>query len=130
MVHRRKPQTNILKYNNLCITNLNLLQDNSTEENVKIVEVDTSMSKARHSYSTTGSHPERPLSSQGRCGVHHPKVSPAPSALTDMSPRTYSGRFDEFSFTTARSGGCSPAVGSYFKSESCASDATKSPYGK
>lgn len=107
--------------------------DNSTEENVKIVEVDTSMPKARHSYSTTGSHPERPLSSHSRGGAHHtsnhPKVSPTPSALTDMSPRTYSGRFDEFSFTTAQSGGCSPAIGNYFKSGSCASDATKSPYG-
>lgn len=102
--------------------------DNSTEENVKIVEVDTSTSRARHSYSTTPSHPERPLSSHSRSAVHHPKVSPTPSALTDMSPRTYSGRFDEFSFTTAQSGGCSPAIGNYFQSGSCASDATKSPY--
>ncbi|KAJ4789995.1 Protein IQ-DOMAIN 31 [Rhynchospora pubera] len=102
---------------------------NSTEENVKIVEVDTSASKARHSYSTTASHPERPLSSHSRGRAHNtcnfPKVSPTPSALTDLSPRTYSGRFDEFSFTTAHSVGCSP----YLKSGSCASDATKSPYG-
>ncbi|XP_078149643.1 protein IQ-DOMAIN 19-like isoform X2 [Carex rostrata] len=106
--------------------------DNSTEENVKIVEVDTSMPKARHSYSPAGSHPERPLSSHSRGGAYHtsnhPKISPTASALTDMSPRTYSGRFDEFSFTTAQSGGCSPAFGNYFKSGSCASDATKSPY--
>ncbi|KAJ3674741.1 hypothetical protein LUZ60_005357 [Juncus effusus] len=92
------------------------------EENVKIVEVDVgqtrslSASRSRHDHQRSGTTTPR-----------KPAVSPSLSAMTEMSPRTYSGHFDEFSFTTAQSGGgCSPSVGGggYY-----ASDMAKSPFG-
>lgn len=88
--------------------------DRGMEENIKIVEMDLGEfrdnSRSRNSCSTP--HTER---SDHRFSTHsaghraHTKldhqfqVSPAPSALTDMSPRACSGHFEEYSFTTAHS---------------------------
>ncbi|TKV92388.1 hypothetical protein SEVIR_9G160200v4 [Setaria viridis] len=76
------------------------------EENVKIVEVDTSggagevhgtprTSRRSSCYAT-------PLCRTPSKNELYQKVSPTPSALTDASARTYSGRYDDFSFATAR----------------------------
>ncbi|KAL5217683.1 hypothetical protein ABZP36_018367 [Zizania latifolia] len=64
--------------------------DRSCEENVKIVEVDSGEPARR------GGAKDRqfPAEYYGRC-------SPAPSAMTEMSPRTYSGHFEDLSFATA-----------------------------
>ncbi|KAL6008079.1 IQ-domain [Asimina triloba] len=88
--------------------------DRSMEENIKIVEMDLgelrSSSKGRNSYSTshadkadarfstqyTGNRPHSKLE-------YHFQSSPAPSALTDLSPRVCSGHFDEYSFNTTQS---------------------------
>nr|CAD1819812.1 unnamed protein product [Ananas comosus var. bracteatus] len=77
--------------------------DRNAEENIKIVEMDRVRSKSRNSHSTenklSGSgHQRKPSKSD-----IHLQISPTPSALTDLSPRTYSGHFEEFSFNTAQS---------------------------
>ncbi|RLN42196.1 protein IQ-DOMAIN 14-like [Panicum miliaceum] len=80
--------------------------DRSCEDNAKIVEMDIGVparrdaAKDRHLL----------LEHQGRC-------SPAPSAVTELSPRAYSGHLDEFSVATARR---SPQHGSA-ASEACPS---------
>ncbi|XP_057466567.1 protein IQ-DOMAIN 19-like [Actinidia eriantha] len=84
------------------------------EENIKIVEMDLGVSKgstkSRNSYSnnnqtdrtehrfSTHSAPPRAYPKQD-----HRDISPAPSALTDMSPRACSGHFEDYSFGTAQS---------------------------
>ncbi|KAJ6890591.1 hypothetical protein NC651_024176 [Populus alba x Populus x berolinensis] len=84
------------------------------EENIKIVEMDVGESKgcvkSRNSYShhpqtdraehrfSTHSVPNHAFSKQ-----ENYQVSPAPSALTDMSPRACSGHFEDYSFSTAQS---------------------------
>ncbi|PKA49374.1 Protein IQ-domain 31 [Apostasia shenzhenica] len=72
--------------------------DRNEDENVKIVEMDLgvsrSNSKCRNSYSMTTPEYKTNLLLQ---------FSPAPSALTEVSPRVLSGHFEEFSFTTAQS---------------------------
>ncbi|XP_052208668.1 protein IQ-DOMAIN 19 [Diospyros lotus] len=84
------------------------------EENIKIVEMDLGESKGstkgRNSYSnhtqtertehrfSTYSLPNHTYSKQD-----HSDLSPAPSALTDMSPRACSGHFEDHSFGTAQS---------------------------
>ncbi|TKW29485.1 hypothetical protein SEVIR_3G398000v4 [Setaria viridis] len=72
--------------------------ERGSEENVKIVEVDNGGAAARRSsscYSTTT--PGRTLAK----AELYQKVSPTPSALTDASARTLSGRFDDASFASA-----------------------------
>nr|CAB3497003.1 unnamed protein product [Digitaria exilis]CAB3501950.1 unnamed protein product [Digitaria exilis] len=68
--------------------------DRSCEENAKIVEIDIGEPPARR-------NKDRQLlvveHHGGRCS------SPAPSAMTELSPRAYSGHFDELSVATARS---------------------------
>lgn len=59
-----------------------------------------SQTKSRKSYSVSH-HSEKMEAS--RYSSYYGAMSPAPSALTDMSPRAYSGHFEEFSFTTAQS---------------------------
>lgn len=67
--------------------------------------------KSRHSYSN---HPQAERIVDHRFSTYYPRehmqpkqdqhqISPAPSALTDMSPRTCSGHFEEYSFVTAQS---------------------------
>lgn len=63
------------------------------EENIKIVEMDLGGSlKNRNSYS------QYAYSNQ-----ENYRLSPAPSAMTDMSPRTYSGHFEDYTYATAQS---------------------------
>ncbi|CAD6267097.1 unnamed protein product [Miscanthus lutarioriparius] len=77
----------------------------SEENDVRIVEVDDDAPRAaprRNSsychYSTSTTTPSRtPAKAELLCQ----KVSPTPSALTDVSARTLSGRFDDASFTSA-----------------------------
>ncbi|KAG7018735.1 Protein IQ-DOMAIN 14 [Cucurbita argyrosperma subsp. argyrosperma] len=67
--------------------------DREMEENIKIVEMDLGGSlKNRNSYShNTYSNQE------------NYRLSPAPSAMTDMSPRTFSGHFEDYAYGTAQS---------------------------
>ncbi|XP_072955622.1 protein IQ-DOMAIN 19-like [Typha angustifolia] len=113
-IHRRSPLRSPYKQS--------LDMDRNTEENVKIVEMDIgatrSNPKSRHSYSIAQTDK---FSGYGHNYRSHQKFSPTPSALTDMSPRAYSGRFDEFSFITAKS---SPP----YLSASSMSDVTKSSF--
>lgn len=84
------------------------------EENIKIVEIDhgesKGSSKSRNSYSN---HPQSERT-EHRYSTHYAshrayskqdnyQVSPAPSALTDMSPGACSGHFEDYSFSTAQS---------------------------
>ncbi|KAJ3673597.1 hypothetical protein LUZ60_005589 [Juncus effusus] len=80
--------------------------DTVGEESVKIVEMDmadqrSSHTKSRKSYSVASHHSEKLEPS--RYSSYYGAMSPAPSALTEMSPRAYSGHFEDFSFTTAQS---------------------------
>lgn len=68
--------------------------DRSCEENAKIVEVDVGEPVRRGSVGK-----DRQLVAD----YHHARSSPAPSALTELSPRGHSGHFDEFSVATAQS---------------------------
>nr|TKV98071.1 hypothetical protein SEVIR_9G536600v2 [Setaria viridis] len=81
--------------------------DRSCEENAKIVEMDIGEPVRR------GAAKDRQLLVE-----HHGRCSPAPSAMTELSPRAYSGHFDEFSVATARS---SPQHASSSASEACPS---------
>ncbi|KAK4405750.1 hypothetical protein Sango_0581500 [Sesamum angolense] len=85
--------------------------DRGLEENIKIVEMDLGgykpMTKARNSYSnlTQLDRIEHRISTH-RMSIkqEHNQISPAPSALTDISPRTCSNHFEEYSsFGTAQS---------------------------
>lgn len=86
------------------------------EENIKIVEMDLGElrgnSKSRNSCSTLYTERSDHRFSTHSVGHHgHTKLdnqlqfSPAPTALTDLSPRACSGHFEEYSFTTIQ---CSP----------------------
>ncbi|TVU46044.1 hypothetical protein EJB05_05561, partial [Eragrostis curvula] len=82
------------------------------EENVKIVEVDTGVvviGEAQHAHATPRTTASRrsscyatPLCRTPSKNELYQKVSPTPSALTDASARSLSGRYDDFSFATAR----------------------------
>ncbi|PAN46040.1 hypothetical protein PAHAL_9G159400 [Panicum hallii] len=75
------------------------------EENVKIVEVDTGIGEVHGTPRTSrrSSCYATPLCRTPSKNELYQKISPTPSALTDASARTYSGRYDDFSFATARS---------------------------
>ncbi|KAK6130174.1 hypothetical protein DH2020_036090 [Rehmannia glutinosa] len=85
--------------------------DGGLEENVKIVEMDLGdykpVTKARNSYSN---HTQSDRT-EHRISTHRPsikqenqhQISPSPSAITDISPRTCSNHFEEYSFGTAQS---------------------------
>ncbi|GAB4843335.1 IQ-domain [Ancistrocladus abbreviatus] len=86
------------------------------EDNIKIVEMDHGDSngnlRSRNSYSN---HQQGEwIESQPRFSTHHAsrrpyskqdyqQISPAPSAITDLSPRTCSGHFEDYAFHTAQS---------------------------
>ncbi|XP_019432516.1 PREDICTED: uncharacterized protein LOC109339515 isoform X2 [Lupinus angustifolius] len=87
--------------------------DIGLEENIKIVEMDVCEPKANsRSRNSTTNHGQHELSEHifssyyspnGSCSKEENfKLSPAPSALTDLSPRGCSGHFEEYSFTTAQ----------------------------
>ncbi|KAJ8494124.1 hypothetical protein OPV22_015845 [Ensete ventricosum] len=93
--------------------------DRNAEENIKIVEMDLvggsrGNTKSRYSYSITETEAKDHRFSGYYGHVHTPpskilqnqQFSPAPSVLTEMSPRTYSGHFEDFSFATTAQ--CSP----------------------
>ncbi|TVU04138.1 hypothetical protein EJB05_50302 [Eragrostis curvula] len=61
----------------------------SSEDNVKVVEVDDG-----------GCYTTPPSRTPAKAELYQ-KVSPTPSALTDASPRTLSGRFDDVSLASA-----------------------------
>ncbi|PON79997.1 IQ motif, EF-hand binding site [Parasponia andersonii] len=101
--HRKSMQDNWLR-------NQYHEMDIGMEENIKIVEMDLGgpkgSTKSRNSYSTQPLTEKqdykfssnRPSSRQ----ENFQHVSPAPSALTDMSPRACSGHFENYSFGTAQ----------------------------
>ncbi|OAY76076.1 hypothetical protein ACMD2_05903 [Ananas comosus] len=91
-----------------------LEMDRNTEENIKIVEMDSgeprSSTRGRNSYSAVQSEMKEHRLSAYYNGSRTPsraeqyqQFSPAPSAITEMSPRAYSGHFEDFSFRTAQS---------------------------
>ncbi|KAL5785617.1 hypothetical protein ACOSQ2_008009 [Xanthoceras sorbifolium] len=101
-IHRKSTQENLFRHPHPEI-------DRGMEENIKIVEMDLGESKgilkSRNSYSNQpqgeqNDHRYRAYSKQDDY-----QVSPAPSALTDMSPRACSSHFEDYSFSTAQ---CSP----------------------
>nr|XP_010932804.1 protein IQ-DOMAIN 14 isoform X1 [Elaeis guineensis] len=123
-IYRRSPQHPRSRYS--------YELDRSAEENAKIVEMDLgesrSTSKSRNSYSITQTETKdhRAFAYYGSArpplrAEQYQQFSPAPSAITDMSPRAYSGHFEEFSFTTAQS---SPQ----YLSALSASDATQASF--
>lgn len=88
------------------------------EENIKIVEMDRgefrSNINSRNSYSNPSQHVNERM--DNRISTYYsspnpklyiqdqyPQYSPAPSGITDMSPRTCSGHFEDYSFATAQS---------------------------
>uniref|UniRef100_A0A0E0FDX8 DUF4005 domain-containing protein n=1 Tax=Oryza meridionalis TaxID=40149 RepID=A0A0E0FDX8_9ORYZ len=73
--------------------------DRGSEENVRVVEVDNGGGAARGCgrRSTCGA------AAAAAKGEIYQKVSPTPSALTDASARTMSGRLDDYSFSAAAS---------------------------
>lgn len=89
--------------------------DRGMEENIKIVEMDLGDAKAstksrnsysiqpfvtEHKFSTPQYASNRASSKQESYQI---QISPAPSNLTDMSPRACSGHFEDYSFGTAQS---------------------------
>lgn len=77
------------------------------EENIKIVEMDLGESKggtkSRTSYSNNAQTEHR-FSTHRSCPKQDPQqISPAPSVLTELSPRASSGHFEDYSFGTAQS---------------------------
>ncbi|XP_068651329.1 protein IQ-DOMAIN 19-like isoform X2 [Aristolochia californica] len=104
--HRRSPQENRFRQS--------YDADRGMEENIKIVEMDLGESrgsfKSRNSYSNPQfERVDHRLSTHYTSNGLHPKldyqlqVPPSPSALTDLSPRTCSAHFDEYSYATAQS---------------------------
>lgn len=84
------------------------------EEDIKIVEMDLGGTKgslkSRNSYSNHSQYEGAEHRFSTNYGAHceHSKqdnyqASPAPSALTDMTPRACSGHFEDYSFDTAQS---------------------------
>ncbi|KAL0414489.1 UNVERIFIED_CONTAM: hypothetical protein Sradi_1650600 [Sesamum radiatum] len=96
---------------NLCRRIISEAPIKGLEENIKIVEMDLGdykpMTKARNSYSnlTQLDRTEHRISTH-RTSIkqEYNQISPAPSAITDISPRTCSNHFEEYSsFGTAQS---------------------------
>ncbi|KAJ8425807.1 hypothetical protein Cgig2_008856 [Carnegiea gigantea] len=90
------------------------------EENIKIVEMDhgeyyKSNIKGRNSYSVSSQHQQMNndraddkistyySSQRAYTTQDYQQISPAPSGITDMSPRTCSGHFEDYPFATAQS---------------------------
>ncbi|KAG8092946.1 hypothetical protein GUJ93_ZPchr0012g19599 [Zizania palustris] len=88
--------------------------DRGSEENVKIVEVDNGGGDARGTPRTGGWRSTCASASLSRTPAKaelYQKVSPTPSALTDASARTISGRFEDYPFSAAsEAGGCNRAA--------------------
>lgn len=95
-----------------------LRQHQESEENIKIVEVDTVVGDVHCTPRTSrrSSCYATPLCRTPSKVELYQKVSPTPSALTDASGRSYSGRYEDFSFGTART---SPYHYNYASDASC-----------
>lgn len=130
-IHRRSPQhprsrhsqvspaQNPYQRRHIKIMQPNLcLQDmDRNAENIKIVEMDLDLgasrgrTKSRNSYYIAQTEQKEHRLSGYYYGhartpskaEQYTQLSPAPSALTEISPRAFSGHFEEFSFVTARS---------------------------
>lgn len=105
--HRKSTQDNRFRHNYHEM-------DNGMEEDIKIVEMDLGGTKgslkSRNSYSNHSQYEGAEHRFSTNYGAHceHSKqdnyqASPAPSALTDMTPRACSGHFEDYSFDTAQS---------------------------
>ncbi|GAA0176201.1 hypothetical protein LIER_29238 [Lithospermum erythrorhizon] len=88
--------------------------ERGTEENVKIVEMDPGDAKpnirSRSSYSSYGNgqmYPFEHLTSTYKTSSKHDQQQqippPSPSAINELSPRTNSGHFEDYSFNAAQS---------------------------
>lgn len=88
--------------------------DEGVEEDIKTVEMDIDASKgsikSRSSYSShphyDGAEPRFSMHYAAHCACSKQdncQASPAPSALTDMSPRVCSGHYEDYSFDTSQS---------------------------
>ena len=84
------------------------------EENIKIVEMDQGESKGSSKSRNSYSNHARTERTEPRFSTHNAtnyayrkqdnqQISPAPSAMTDMSPRACSGHFEDYCFTTTQS---------------------------
>lgn len=107
-IHRKSTQENRIRHTN---------DENDRgmdQENIKIVEVDVGESKGSIKSRNGYSHRPQTDLTEHRFSTHYAsnhayskkenhQISPAPSALTDMSPRACSGHFEENSFSTAHS---------------------------
>ncbi|XAR49068.1 hypothetical protein NMG60_11032114 [Bertholletia excelsa] len=109
--HRKPPQDTRLRHSNC--------HDMAMEENIKIVEMDlggefnikgSTPTKTRNSYSSPNSQMEPRYSTQSAPQSRffpkpdYREPSPAPSAATELSPRAYSGHFEDYhAFATAQS---------------------------
>lgn len=99
-----------------------LRQHQDMEENIKIVEVDTTGAGASDVHCTPRTSRRSSCYATPLCRtpskleLYHQKISPTPSALTDASGRSCSGRYDDFSFGTART---SPYHYNYASDASC-----------
>ncbi|XP_042464455.1 protein IQ-DOMAIN 19-like [Zingiber officinale] len=76
--------------------------DRGTEESIKIVEMDLGMSRSSTKSDTRLSAYYGHGRTPSKGDQQQPQFSPAPSALTEMSPRAQSGHFEDFSFATAQ----------------------------
>ncbi|OAY27990.1 protein IQ-DOMAIN 19 [Manihot esculenta] len=107
-IHIKSTQENRFRHTNYDI-------DRGMEDNIKIVEMDLGQPKGNtksrnsyshqpqaerveHRFSTRYASSNRAYSKPDYC-----QVSPAPSVLTDMSPRACSGHFEDYSFNTTQS---------------------------
>ncbi|KAJ4827524.1 hypothetical protein Tsubulata_028040 [Turnera subulata] len=107
-VHRKSTQENRFRHPNYEES------ERSMEENIKIVEMDIGESKGSIKNRNSYSHHPQAERAEHRLSTHYAsnltsskqdgfQVSPAPSALTEMSPRACSGHFEDYSFGTAQS---------------------------
>ncbi|XP_061984812.1 protein IQ-DOMAIN 19-like isoform X1 [Populus nigra] len=107
-IHRKSTQENRIRHTN---------DENDRgmdQENIKIVEVDVGESKGSIKSRNGYSHRPQTDLTEHRFSTHYAsnhayskkenqQISPAPSALTDISPRACSGHFEENSLSTAHS---------------------------
>ncbi|KAL8171144.1 hypothetical protein V2J09_022948 [Rumex salicifolius] len=73
------------------------------EENIKIVEMDQGESKPNLKIKSHNNDNTFPTQMDYYYTTNRQMMSPAPSAMTDISPRTCSAHFEDYSYTTAQS---------------------------
>ncbi|KDP40224.1 hypothetical protein JCGZ_02222 [Jatropha curcas] len=107
-IHKKSTHDNRFRH-------LNYDTDRGMEENIKIVEMDLGQAKGSTKSRNSYSHQPQPEYEDPRFSTYYEslnhvyskpdkcQLSPAPSALTDMSPRGCSGHFEDYSLNTAES---------------------------